>query len=103
MMATKLLMIVVDERFRDAVEDTLTAHGADGFTELPMALGQGRSGKKLASRLHPGANSVIFAVLDATRVDEVAQALVKDCRDKAASEGAEDPIRIAVMPVDAFI
>ena len=50
----KMLMIIVDDKYNDTVEDLLADHDVKGFTEIPMVLGEGSHGKKLGSRLHPG-------------------------------------------------
>ncbi len=97
----KLLMIILDETVRDEVEATLDKHEVNGYTEIPMAFGEGKSGKKLASRLHPGANSIVFSIIDDDRLDPIKADLMQTCAAKT-DENCPKPIHIAVLKVEEF-
>ncbi|MBZ0272730.1 hypothetical protein K8I61_11885 [bacterium] len=96
----KMLMIIVDDKFRDTVEVLLEEHAVVGFTEIPTAFGEGMHGKKFASRLHPGANSIVFSIVTDTHAESIKEALVGACRRDPA---CEKPIHIATMNVEEFI
>jgi hypothetical protein len=98
----KLIMIIVDGRWRDEVEEILAEQRATGFTELPMALGEGRSGKRLASRLHPGANTVVFTVVEADRAGPIKEELLKRCDPSAENDEKDSRLRVVIMPVEDF-
>ncbi len=98
----KLLMIILDETVRDDVEATLEKHKVNGYTEIPMALGEGLTGKKLASRLHPGANSIVFSIIDDARLDPIKADLLQTCTRKTENENCPKPIHIAVLNVEEF-
>ncbi len=96
----KMLMIIVNEKFRDSVEVVLEENNATGFTEIPTVLGEGAHGKKLGSRLHPGASSIVFSIVADEKVEQLKAALFGAC--KIAQDCAE-PIHIAVLPIEQFI
>ena len=96
----KMLMIIVDDRFRDAVEVVLEEHDSIGFTEIPTVFGEGIHGKKLGSRLHPGASSIVFSIVREEAAETIKTALVGACR---ADAGCDKPIHIATMNVEEFI
>ncbi|MCK6545198.1 hypothetical protein L6R52_04965 [Myxococcota bacterium] len=95
----KMIVVVVDEAQRDRVEEVLDRHQVGGFTELPEAFGEGPSGKKLASRLHPGSNAVIFCVVDEALVPGLKQALV----ELRTSATAPVKLHVAILPVEDFV
>jgi hypothetical protein len=95
----KMLMIIVDEKFRDAVEVVLEEKDAQGFSEIPTVLGEGDHGKKLGSRLHPGASSIVFTIVPDEKVESLKEALFGACE---VQQGCEAPIHLAVLPVEQF-
>jgi nitrogen regulatory protein P-II len=99
----KLLMIILDESVRDEVESVLEGHGVNGYTEIPMVLGEGLSGKKLSSRLHPGANSIVFTIIDDSKLEEIRSALLTTCTGRMSDFGCPKPIHIAVLKVEEFL
>jgi uncharacterized protein YaaQ len=96
----KMLMIIVDEKFRDSVEVVLEENDARGFTEIPTVLGEGTRGKKLGSRLHPGASSIVFSIVADEKVETLKTALLGACK---VQQGCAEPIHLAVLPVEQFI
>ncbi len=98
----KLLILVFDERSRDHVEETLAQQHVGGFTEIPGALGEGTHGKRLTSALYPGANGVVLTVIPESQVPAVRDALLARVGPRAVEGTDRVPIRIAVVPVDAF-
>jgi uncharacterized protein YaaQ len=96
----KMLMIIVDDRFNDVVEEVLDDHQVKGFTEIPMVYGEGGSGKKLGSRLHPGASSLVFTVVPDDQVDSLVAALKNAC---SPDRECGPEVHIAVLGVEKFI
>lgn len=99
----KLLMIILDETLRDEVEAVLEKSGVSGYSEIPMVLGEGTTGKKLSSRLHPGANSIVFTIVEDERLDALRAALLATCTGRASNPGCPKPIHVAVLNVEQFI
>ena len=64
-MATKILMLVVEESRKEELEAFLDRAGVLGYTEIPHALGVGTTGPRLGSRAFPKTSAVIFTVLPA--------------------------------------
>lgn len=62
-MATKVLMLVVEESKKEQLEVFLDRAGVLGYTEIPHALGVGTTGPRLGSRAFPKTSAVIFTVL----------------------------------------
>ena len=99
----KLLMIILDESVRDEVESVLDRHGVDGYTEIPMVLGEGLTGKKLSSRLHPGANSIVFTIISDDKLGEIRSDLLATCTNSVGVPECPKPIHIAVLQVEEFL
>ncbi|MCC6156969.1 MAG: hypothetical protein IT350_02885 [Deltaproteobacteria bacterium] len=96
----KMFMIIADGSLRDQVEVFLEDHGARGYTEVPMVFGEGTHGKRLGSRLHPGASTLIFTVVPAER----AVALKTQLADMAARvNAAGTSMHVAVLGVEEFL
>mgnify|MGYP003701350959 CR=1 FL=1 len=60
----KLLMFIVDEEKKEELEVLLNRAGVTGYTEMPHAVGTGRSGPRLGSRAFPKTSALIFTVLE---------------------------------------
>jgi len=99
----KLLMIILDQSVRDEVEAVLDRRGVRGYTEIPMALGEGLTGKKLSSRLHPGANTIVFTVIPAEQLAAVRSDLLAACSGNASDPDCPKPVHIIVLNVEEFI
>jgi len=102
-MDMKMMMIIVDEQFRDNVEVVLEKHSVKGYSEIPMVLGEGQTGKKLGSRLHPGANSIVFSIVMAEKVERIKTDLIESCNTKDDQDSCSNEIHIAVLDVESFI
>jgi hypothetical protein len=98
---TPMKMVVIvcpegrHEEFRNSIED----HGIHAYTELRHAIGEGETGKKLASHIWPGESVIIFMVIADEKKAEIA-GLVQQCRAKLyPAEG----MRAFVMPVEEML
>ena len=59
----KLLLIVVDAARAADVERLLEASRVPGYTEVPNALGKGRTGRKLGNRAFPGSSALYLVAM----------------------------------------
>lgn len=78
-MATKLLMLVVEESRKEEVEVFLDRAGVLGYTEIPHALGVGATGPRLGSRAFPKTSAVIFTVLEEDALQRVVDGIRAYC------------------------
>ncbi|MGD1149087.1 MAG: hypothetical protein ABR961_14180 [Thermoanaerobaculaceae bacterium] len=78
-MATKLLMLVVEESKKEQVEVFLDRAGVLGYTEIPHALGVGATGPRLGSRAFPKTSAVIFTVLEEDALQRVVDGIRAYC------------------------
>jgi len=78
-MATKVLMLVVEESRKEQLEVFLDRAGVLGYTEIPNAYGMGTTGPRLGSRAFPKTSAVIFTVLPAEALDPLVAGLREYC------------------------
>jgi hypothetical protein len=89
----KLLLIVVDADHAPDVERVLEASHVPGYTEVPNALGKGRTGRKLGTRAFPGSSTMYFAALP----DGECHGLCDELRRLKASTGPEEGLKAYVF------
>jgi len=89
----KLLMIVVDADHAADVERMLDASEVPGYTELPSALGKGRTGAKLGTRAFPGSSTVYFVALP----DGECRGLCDELRRLRQDKGPETGLKAYVF------
>jgi hypothetical protein len=78
----KLLMLIVDDTKKEELEVLLgQSEGVLGFTELPNAVGSGRTGPRFGSRAFPRTSAVIFTVVTEEARDRLAEEIRAYCRD----------------------
>jgi hypothetical protein len=75
-----MLVVVTDADAMPAFERALVGRNHD-FTVVPAVSGRGRSGLHAGDRVHPGASSVLFAVLRDEEV-EAALGVLRAARDE---------------------
>ena len=80
-MATKLLMLVVEESRKEEVEVFLDRAGVLGYTEIPHALGVGATGPRLGSRAFPKTSAIIFTVLEEDALNRIVDGIRAYCGD----------------------
>jgi hypothetical protein len=89
----KLLMILVDADHAADVERLLEASQVPGYTELPSALGKGRTGRKLGTRAFPGSSTIYFVALP----DGQCHGLCDELRRLRDSKGPEEGLKAYVF------
>lgn len=75
----KLLMFIVDEEKKEELEVLLNRAGVAGYTEMPHAVGTGRSGPRLGSRAFPKTSALIFTVLEPDAVEPLVETIRAWC------------------------
>jgi hypothetical protein len=93
----KLLMFIVDEEKKEELEVLLNRAGVTGYTEMPHAVGTGRSGPRLGSRAFPKTSALIFTVLEPAEVGP----LVETIRGWCTSCGEQ--LRIVAWGVEQIL
>lgn len=59
----KLLMIIVDSKYKEELEVLLDKNVVHGYTEIPQVHGVGKTGVRMGSRAFPKTSSLFFSVL----------------------------------------
>ncbi len=89
----KLLLILVDADRSADVERLLEASHVPGYTEVPNALGKGRTGRKLGSRAFPGSSTMYFVGLP----DGECHGLCDELRRLRDAKGPEEGLKAYVF------
>lgn len=89
----KLLLIMVDADRAADVERLLEASHVPGYTEVPNALGKGRSGRKLGNRAFPGSSALYFVGLP----DGECHGLCDELRRLRDAKGPEEGLKAYVF------
>lgn len=95
----KLLLIVVDTDHARDVERLIDETGAQGYTEVPNALGRGRTGRKLGSRAYPGSSVMYLVALP----EGECRGLCDELRRLKASSGPEEGLKAYVFDTQEVI
>ena len=89
----KLLLIMVDAARAADVERLLEASQVPGYTEVPNALGKGRTGRKLGNRAFPGSSALYFVGLP----DGECHGLCDELRRLRDEKGPEEGLKAYVF------
>lgn len=92
----KLLMVICPEERRDQIATLVEEHGVHSFTQLPEVIGEGATGKRLATHVWPGKSMLMFTVVTDEKKDELVAAL-KECQ-KSLFPG--EGMRAFVLPAE---
>ena len=96
-MATKLLMLIIDEDKKEELEVLLNRAGVVGYTEIPRTIGVGTSGPRLGSRAFPKTSAVIFTVA----AQDAQERLVADIKEYCKECG--EKLKIFVWDVEEVL
>ncbi len=96
-MKRKAVVVVTDSEAMPAFERALI-EAERGFTVIPQTIGSGRSGLKTGNRVHPGASSLLFAVVPVAHWKAV-KALLRRVRDEA---GVAEATRLFAFDAEDF-
>jgi hypothetical protein len=75
----KLLMIICPEERQSQIAGLIEEHGVRSFTQFPEVMGEGATGKRLATHVWPGKSMLMFTVVTDEKKDELVVAL-KECQ-----------------------
>jgi len=92
----KMVMILCPSTRLEAVQKLVDEHHVHGYTEIAEVKGAGVSGKHMGTRAWPGTSSLVFSVVEDSRVEDLMEAV----RKLAASCSPEEGLRAFVLPVD---
>ncbi len=70
-----LYLILYPQSSEEDIVDILATIGAPGFTELEKVVGRGRRGRHFDNPIWPGAEGMIYTVLDSAHSEALATAL----------------------------
>lgn len=65
----KLVLVLCDASRSQEIMKVLESHGATGYTEIPMVLGAGATGKHMDSRAWPGRGCMLFTLVERAKAD----------------------------------
>jgi hypothetical protein len=81
----KAVVVITDSEAMLAFERRFLEDGQRGFTIIPTSMGRGKTGLKAGDRVHPGASSLLFTMVEDGEVDETLSFL-KRVREAARAE-----------------
>jgi hypothetical protein len=81
----KAVVVITDSEVMLAFERRFLEDGQRGFTILPTAMGRGKTRLKAGDRVHPGASSLLFTVVEDGEIDETL-AFLKVIREAARAD-----------------
>ena len=93
----QMLMMIVEQVHREKIEAALAEHCVPGYTEIPAVYGTGVTGPRLGSRAFPGASSIIFTVAEASKVQELLDAIDSSCSE------CKEGMRTIIWKVDRML
>ena len=64
----KLVLVLCNASRSQEIMKVLESHGATGYTEVPMVLGAGATGKHMDSRAWPGRGCMLFTLVEGEKV-----------------------------------
>jgi hypothetical protein len=92
----KAVVVITDSEAMVAFERGFVEDGGRGFTILPTSMGRGRTGLKAGDRVHPGASSLLFTVVEDGEAEETLAFL----RRIRAAAHAEEVTKIYVAAAE---
>ncbi len=99
----KLVLLVFNFIYDDAVRSILERLRLPGFTEMPRVFGAGESGKRFGTHAFPGHDTMIFAVLSEAQLETFLReitALKTGITDRAKRPGG---IKAFVLGVERVV
>lgn len=95
----KMLMIICPPERQEAVRDLLARHGLGAYSEIAGLKGEGKTGKKLGTRLFPEESVLIFTVIPESRQEELVAAL----KDFASKLYQAEGMKVFALPVETLV
>jgi len=95
----KMLMILCPSSRIESVQKLVDEHQVHGYSEILEVRGAGVSGKHLGTRAWPGTSALVFSVVEASKADELIEAV----RTLASRCSREEGLRAFVLPVERMV
>jgi len=95
----KMVMILCPTSRLESVQKLIDEHDIRGYSEILEVRGAGVSGKHLGSRAWPGTSALVFSVIEASKADELIEAV----RTLANRCSPEEGLRAFVLPVERMV
>lgn len=95
----RLLLICCSSSKLVEVQQLIEEHDVHGYMEIPEIRGSGERGKHMGTRVWPETCCLIFAVVEATKADELVVALEDLSQTCAPKEG----LRVVILPAEKVI
>jgi len=75
----KLLMIIVESKYKEELEVLLNRNRVIGYTEIPQVHGVGNTGVRMGSRAFPHTSSLFFTVVPDDQVQVLRDDITSYC------------------------
>jgi hypothetical protein len=93
----RLLMIIVESRYKEKVAAALLEKKIAGYTEIPTVYGMGETGLRLGSRAFPQSSSILFTVVEEEDIEPLLAAIDEFCGD------CRQAMRLLVWTIDRML
>ena len=95
----KMVMILCPSSRLESVQKLIDEHDVRGYSEIREVHGSGVSGKHLGSRAWPGTSALIFSVIEASKAEELVEAVTA----LASRCSPEEGLRAFVLQVERMV
>jgi nitrogen regulatory protein PII len=96
----KMVMVVYDAAYDEAVKEALSRCGAPGFTQWKRVLGSGRrSEPKMDNSVWPGYNHALMAAVTAGACLEATVTALSDLHERLGGKG----LKVFLWPVETVV
>jgi len=95
----KFVLILCEKVHNEKVMKLLESQDIHGYTEVPMVLGAGVTGKRMDTRIFPGSGCLLFTLVERQKAD----ALVRALKDFGASLLQGEGFRVFSMDADILL
>ncbi len=99
----KLVLIVFNFIYDEAIRAMIQRLKIPGFTEVERVLGTGESGKRLGTHIFPGHDTMLLTVLPEEQVDPLLAEIVQFKQGLAERAKRHGGIKAFVLPVEQMV
>ena len=83
----KMVMIICSKSREEEINALIAEHDIHAYSAIRDVMGAGETGRKMGNHIWPGTSTLIFAILDDTKAEELFSALKEFERDLYPGEG----------------
>ena len=95
----KMIMIICPKSREEEINTLIARHDIHAYSAIRHVVGTGKTGRKMDTHVWPGTSTLIFAILDDAKSEELFAALKVFERDLLAGEG----LRAFILPIESMI